>query len=170
MILSQTSEYAIRAVSYIALRGNAPIIAKELAKQTAIPVHYLSKVLRKLVTAGILGGSKGHNGGFVLARTPNKIKIVDVLNAVEDHLPSKHCIFGWRMCNSKDPCILHHRWTSVNDSFQNWARDTTLAHIQEDAASIKWLTSFKDSKFRDPKEKGVKSKANMVKESKSRGA
>ena len=143
MILSQTSEYAIRAVSCIAVQGDKnPVAAKDLSKDISIPTHYLSKVLRRLVTAKILVATKGHNGGFMLARPAQKIKIVDILAAVETHVPAKHCIFGWRMCNSKDPCILHHRWSSVNDAFQNWARTTTLADIKNDAESSRWLTSF----------------------------
>lgn len=141
MILSQTSEYAIRAVSTIAVLGEkGPVKAKDLSKTISIPVHYLSKVLRRLVTAKILDATKGHNGGFVLARPPQKIKILDVLAAVESEVPAKHCIFGWRMCNSKDPCILHHRWSSVNDAFQSWACTTTLADIKEDAGASRWLT------------------------------
>ncbi len=141
MILSQTSEYAIRAVSCIAIQGEKwPVAAKDLSKTLSIPGHCLSKVLRRLVTAKILNASKGHNGGFTLARPAAKIKILDILAAVEAEVPAKHCIFGWRICNSKDPCILHHRWSSVNEAFQTWARTTTLADIKNDAEASRWLT------------------------------
>ncbi|MBN8550620.1 MAG: Rrf2 family transcriptional regulator [Deltaproteobacteria bacterium] len=150
MILSQTSEYVIRAVAFIAVQtDDKPVAAKELSKHTSIPAHYLSKVLRKLVTANILNATKGHNGGFVLARPAHKVKIIDILSAVESHVPAKHCIFGWRMCNSKDPCILHHRWSAVNDAFQTWARTTTLADIKNDAGTSRWLTTFKEKSATD---------------------
>ena len=146
MILSQTSEYAIRAASCIAIQGEtAPVAAKDLSKTISIPAHYLSKVLRRLVKARILNASKGHNGGFTLARPAQKIRILDILAAVESAVPAKHCIFGWRMCNSKEPCILHHRWSSVNDAFQNWARTTTLADIRDDAVASRWLTMLSAS-------------------------
>lgn len=150
MILSQTSEYAIRAVSCIAVQGEkGPVAAKDLSKDISIPSHYLSKVLRRLVKANLLHATKGHNGGFVLARPAQKIKIVDILAAVETHVPAKHCIFGWRMCNSKDPCILHHRWSAVNDAFQTWARTTTLADIKNDAEASRWLTTFADKSAKE---------------------
>ena len=140
MILSQTSEYAIRAASYIAVhQESGPVRAKDMSSDISIPQHYLSKVLRKLVESEILAATKGHNGGFVLSKPSKKIKLLDVLEAVEVAVPAKHCIFGWRMCNSKDPCILHHRWSSVNDAFQKWARTTTLADIQDDADKTNWL-------------------------------
>ncbi len=146
MLLSQTSEYALRAMSFIALKeGEAQALrAKDIGAAIAIPTHYLSKVLRRLVAAELLKAVKGHNGGFALARAAKKIKIVDVLGAVETNVPAKHCIFGWRACSSKEPCILHHRWSSVNEAFQNWARTTTLADIKDDAKREGWLTNFSD--------------------------
>ena len=140
MILSQTSEYAIRAMAYIALNQDAgPVRAKDMSKAINIPQHYLSKVLRRLVEQQLLTATKGHNGGFLLSRTPKNIKLVNVLEAVDSEVPTKHCIFGWRMCNSKDPCVLHHRWSSVNDAFQQWARTTSLADIRHDAIKSNWI-------------------------------
>ena len=140
MILSQTSEYAIRATSYISLRQDqGPVRAKDMSSAISIPPHYLSKVLRKLVEAGILNASKGHNGGFLLSRAASKIRLVHILEAVEIAVPAKHCIFGWRMCNSKDPCVLHHRWSRVNEAFQKWARTTSLEDIRKDATKANWL-------------------------------
>lgn len=121
------------------LADKGPVRAKELAAQISIPGHYLSKVLRKLVEARLLNATKGHYGGFSLGRPAGKIRLIDVLEAVQEDLPAKRCIFGWRKCSSTDPCILHHRWNEVNTSFQNWARRTTLADIQKDAQGSRWL-------------------------------
>lgn len=150
MLLSQTSEYAIRAMSYIALTqdNKGSLRAKDISAAIDIPVHYLSKVLRRLVASGLLTAIKGHNGGFLLGKSAKKIRIVDVLTAVELEVPAKHCIFGWRACNSREPCILHHRWSSVNEAFQRWARTTTLFNIKEDASREGWLTKFTE---RSPK-------------------
>jgi len=91
------------------------------------------------VKGGILAATKGHNGGFILARPAKKIKLIHVLEAVEVPVPKKHCIFGWRMCNAKEPCVLHHRWSSVSEAFQHWIRTTTLADIQSDATKVSWI-------------------------------
>ena len=140
MILSQTAEYAIRAMSTLSLHEpKCPITAKELGAQTDIPVHYLSKIMRKLVERELVRAERGHRGGFVLAKLPQRIRIIDVIEAVEAHVPLKRCIFGWRACNSSDPCILHHRWSAVNDAFQCWARETSLEDVRKDAESISWM-------------------------------
>jgi len=140
MILSQTSEYALRIMACIALaQGARALRGKEIATSINCPGPYVSKVLRKLVTAGLLKAEKGHGGGFLLARPASKIRFIDVLEAVQGPAKTKHCIFGWRQCNPNNPCILHNRWTKVNNSFQTWARLTSLSDIQKDATSADWL-------------------------------
>jgi Rrf2 family protein len=141
-MLNQTAEYALRVMTSIALsQGAQPVRAKDLAKRINVPNHYLSKVLRKLVTAGLLRADRGHGGGFVLSQPPEKIKFIEVLNAVQITTEPKHCIFGWRQCNSKKPCILHHRWSTVSESFHEWAQATSLADVQRDARAAQWLIS-----------------------------
>ena len=141
-MLSQTAEYALRVMTSIALaQGAGPVRAKDLATRIHVPNHYLSKVLRKLVTSGLLRAERGHGGGFVLSRPAEKIRFIDVLDAVQVTAEAKHCIFGWRQCNSKKPCILHHRWSTVSESFHQWAQATSLADIQSDARASQWLIS-----------------------------
>lgn len=148
MILSQTSEYALRSAACIAVNEHhGPVRAKDLSLETSIPLNYLSKVLRKLVEAGILKATKGHNGGFVLSRSAKKIRILDVLQAVEEKIAVKHCIFGWRVCNSKEPCLLHNHWSTVKEHFDKWIKNTTLEDIKSEAKNINWLTNFNSTKF-----------------------
>jgi alkaline phosphatase D len=62
--LSQTAEYALRAMAWLALRSpHEPVLARELSQGTQIPAQYLSKILRRLVLAGMLESRKGRGGG-----------------------------------------------------------------------------------------------------------
>lgn len=141
MILSQTAQYALRVMTHIALvRGAHPVRAREISKSIRCPPSYVSKVLRKLVEAGLLTAGKGHGGGFLLARPAEKIFFSEVLEAVLERVQTKQCIFGWRRCDPNNPCILHHRWAAVSESFMEWARTTSLASIQEDAQHMGWLS------------------------------
>jgi Rrf2 family protein len=108
--------------------GNA-VTASELAEATHVPVHYLSKVLRKLVTAGLLLSQKGHRGGFVLARTAREIRFMDVLEAVDRAPDRKRCAFGWGKCDSRNPCPLHPAWDKLGGVFLDWTQQTTLADL-----------------------------------------
>lgn len=131
MRLTQTSEYALRAMAYMAnLPAGEAVRARDLAVPTNIPPHYLSKLMRRLVVAGLITSQKGHGGGFQLARTPNAISLQDVLNAADVGLVDDQCAFGWSRCNSAKPCPLHPAWSRLKDACIHWARDTHLSDLQ----------------------------------------
>lgn len=170
MILSQTSEYAIRATSTIAIQEhNGPVTAIDLSEQISIPSTYLSKILRKLVNAKILKATRGHNGGFILAKDPSKIKLIHVLQAVDSIADSRHCIFGWRMCNSEKPCLLHHSWTKVKESFYSWIENTTLEEIKHNATQLNWLTSETEKVTKKLSSKTKKNSSNQCNQNIEKG-
>lgn len=130
VLLNQTVEYALRAMACLA--GADPdelTTAEDLAEQAAIPSHYVSKVMRQLVVAGLVRGKRGRGGGFRLARAPGDIAFVDVIKAVGGWPDPDHCAFGHTRCNPQAPCPLHPTWTHLNDMLEAWARTTTLADV-----------------------------------------
>ena len=85
MHLSATAEYALRAMTYLAtLPAGASARASDLEAATHASAPYLTKVLRRLVVAGLLVSQKGHHGGFSLAKPPARIRFLDVLEAVRE--------------------------------------------------------------------------------------
>jgi len=132
MVLSQTAEYALRAMASLAtVPDGRPVRASDLSRATGIPSHYLSKILRRLVIADLLVSQKGQGGGFSLARPPEEIRFLDILEAV-DALPQKdRCAFGWGDCSDTHPCPLHESWSKLSDHLHAWARENTLAGLAE---------------------------------------
>jgi len=131
-LLPVSAEYALRAMSCLseAWRLGEARRARDIAEITAVPPHYLSKVLRRLVEAGLLTSAKGHHGGFRLARAPDSIRFSEVLSAMETNSGDGHCVFGWGHCNSEQPCPLHHSWSELSQVFGGWADRMTLALVQ----------------------------------------
>jgi Rrf2 family protein len=129
--LSQTAEYAIRATAWFASHSpDLPVRAQDLSKGTDIPAHYLAKILRRLVVAGILDSQKGQGGGFSLARRPRQISFRDVLSAVDAYPKADQCAFGWGACDASHPCPLHGAWSRMSRDFHRWASNTTFAEVQ----------------------------------------
>jgi Rrf2 family transcriptional regulator, iron-sulfur cluster assembly transcription factor len=118
---------------------DAPLRARDIAEEVNIPIFYLSKILRRMVNAKLLTGSKGHGGGFLIAKAPQKITFAQILQAIEGDVVRRRCVFGWDACSDKTPCILHNRWRSLRGSFEEWAKKTTLADVQSDARKLKGL-------------------------------
>jgi Rrf2 family protein len=151
MIFSRSAEYALRVMAYLALReDSAPLRAKDLAKEVNIPVHYSSKILGRMVAARLLLGSKGHGGGFYLRKKPQTVKFIDIFEAIEGPIDMRHCVFGLKVCSSAAPCPLHHRWSALNEAFQKWARETTLADVQSDVKKLGPLSFFTAIKSINP--------------------
>ena len=131
MRLTQTAEYALRAMAYMTnLPDGAAIRARDLAVPTAVPPHYLSKLMRHLVVAGLIHSQKGHGGGFVLARPREQITLEEVLAAANVSLVAGECAFGWHQCNAEHPCPLHPVWSKLQQASIEWARKTTLGDVQ----------------------------------------
>jgi Rrf2 family iron-sulfur cluster assembly transcriptional regulator len=133
--LTHTAEYALRAMSSLALRGEeAPMRANELSESTAVPLAYLWKIMRRMVAAGLVVSAKGHGGGFRLARRPEAISYMDILEVVGYDAKAGSCVFGWGQCRNDKPCPMHHTWSKLNESFVGWARTTTLASFESRAS------------------------------------
>jgi Rrf2 family protein len=84
MKLTRASSYAIHAIVHIAAQNsNKTLASHDIAKARKIPERFLLKVLKPLVSAGLLYSVKGPNGGYRLARQPNQITMLDVVEAVD---------------------------------------------------------------------------------------
>ncbi len=129
MLLSQTAQYALRAMTVLtALGPGATARTRDLAGPSRVPIDYLSKILRKLVQAKLLVSERGHHGGFRLSRPPSEITIAEILEAVDEGLNGETCAFGFSRCDLKNPCPLHPMYSELTDSVKAWALRTTLAN------------------------------------------
>ena len=137
MIVSQTAEYALRAMVHLArVPKDTWSTGRDVSQATGIPLPYAAKVLRKMVAANLLLAQKGHHGGFQLAKPPGRIRFADVLDAVEEDLFEKRCAFGWGKCNNKNPCPLHNSVSELKESVSDWARRTTLSDAAKTAQPL----------------------------------
>lgn len=91
MPVSQTAEYALRAVVWLAQRPGEPQTTQQLADGTQVSVSYLPKVLQPLGRAGILTSQRGINGGYSLDRDPDDLTVLEVVNCVDPIQRIKRC-------------------------------------------------------------------------------
>lgn len=132
MYLNRPTEYALRAMSYMARQNNGVRIrTQDLAKAVDIPAPFLSKIMRRLTEVGMLDAKKGHHGGFVLARAPAEVRFIDIMRAVDFEPTADHCLFGLKNCDGENPCPLHTEWGALKGQIEQWARSHTLADSLE---------------------------------------
>ena len=101
--LSKKADYGLIALKHLAQHADVSISAREIASEYHIPAELLAKVLQRLARKGLLVSQHGTNGGYVLARDPSKISIVDVLEALEGPIGITPCERG-ETCEQLDFC------------------------------------------------------------------
>jgi Rrf2 family protein len=126
-MFSQTVEYALRAMTFLGSRSSASTTTEVIARQTQVPAGYLAKVMRDLVVAQLVTSQRGPNGGFVLARPPEQITVLDIVNAVDP-------IQRIRSCPAGNPfhvklCSLHARLDAAMAMIESELRRSTLAEV-----------------------------------------
>jgi Rrf2 family protein len=133
--VSQTALYALRAMAYLAVMSDrGPVASADLASQTSIPPHYISKVMTRMVRAGLCVAQRGHHGGFTLTRPPQDVTFAEIINAVDPATGQPACAFGYDACDEARPCALHDSWSNLKRRHADWAATTTLASIRNSAA------------------------------------
>jgi len=90
-MISQTTEYALRASVCLAQHATASWTTEQIAAMTQVPTGYLSKVLQGLSHYGIVLSQRGRHGGFQLAKAPEDMTVLEVINAVEPLERIHHC-------------------------------------------------------------------------------
>jgi len=129
-ILSQTAEYALRAVVHLARHaGNDPIQAKDLAAATEVPETYLRKILNELVRGGVLRSTRGKRGGFELAVPAERLTLLAVVGPFDRVTGSRRCILGRAECSDTNPCPVHARWRSTAEQIARFVGETTVADV-----------------------------------------
>jgi Rrf2 family transcriptional regulator, nitric oxide-sensitive transcriptional repressor len=137
-VLSQTVEYALRAVVHLAYLAPEACTTSELAKVTRVPAAYLTKVLQSLGRAGIVRSQRGIGGGVALAIEPKRLTILEVVNAVHPIQRIRSCPLelashGVRLCP------LHRRMDAAMAQVEQAFRSTTLAEVIAEPGDIKPL-------------------------------
>ncbi|MDP6700895.1 MAG: Rrf2 family transcriptional regulator [Candidatus Latescibacteria bacterium] len=129
MIFSQTSKYAIRALVHLAHYESTPRLSPEIAEELDIPKCFLAKILQDLVRRNLLQSFKGRGGGFKLARAPDRITLLEIVQAVEGPEFGQHCLLGLSECGDHNPCPLHDQWTLHGNQFLNMLQSQTLGQL-----------------------------------------
>lgn len=135
-MFSQTVEYALRAVCYLADQTPHPRTTDQIATVTRVPPAYLAKVMQGLSRGGIVHSQRGVKGGFTLVKSPAELTILEVVQAVDPIQRIRTCPLGLASHGMR-LCPLHARLDRALASVEDAFRGTTLAEVlAEPSASI----------------------------------
>ena len=128
MHITLEADYAVRIVDFLA-RENKRIDAKNISEQTGVTLRFALKILRKLVSSGIVRSFKGTQGGYELAKKSAEISLMDVIETVEGKYILSKCLSDDYDCNRgmsgccRYRCIFNEISTSVEKKLRTYTFD-----------------------------------------------
>lgn len=132
VIFSKKCEYGLQAILYLASKNDKEYFsAREIARDLKIPKEFISKILQSLVNFGIVGSKKGKNGGFYLAKSPNKIRLIDIVEAIDGLDVFTTCVLGFPECSSDAPCPVHTEWGRLRSMAYDMLSSETIDRFTE---------------------------------------
>lgn len=137
-MFTQTAEYAIRVIAFLATLNGDPATNAQIAAATRVPAGYLAKVLQSLGRAGLVVSQRGLHGGSVLARPPADVTLYDVMQAISPIQRITRCPLGLK---SHDTvlCPVHRRLDDAMAMVENAFRQSTIAELLAEPSASKPL-------------------------------
>ncbi len=127
MVLSQKSQYAVRAVFELAKRhGSGPMPAGRVAEAQYIPVRFLENILSELRQAGIVESVRGKEGGYRLSRAPRRLTVGEVIRLVQGPLTAVDCAAE---CPLRPGCVLLPVWDKAHRAMMDVFESTTFKDL-----------------------------------------
>ena len=131
-MFSKACEYAIRATIYIADQTNRGrrVGLKDISKEIASPEAFTAKILQQLSRNQIVDSIKGPNGGFAIESGKiAKIKLSQVVLAIDGDSVYRGCGLGLKECSEKQPCPVHDKFKVVREELRKMLESTTILEL-----------------------------------------
>lgn len=138
MKLSTRTRYGIRAILELAENyGSGPLQLRIIARDQKVSVKYLEQLMAMLKAAGIVRSVRGSKGGYILAKSPEKIKVSDCFECLEGSVITTECVEDESYCERTNECIARQLWTEVQNSVMGLLQSMTLQSLVDKAKQNK---------------------------------
>jgi Rrf2 family protein len=136
-MFSKACEYAMRAIVYVATctMEKRRVAVKEIVEVTGIPEAFASKVMQRLVRAGMVESSRGKKGGFSMSETQLAQSLYKVVALFEGEHYFNSCLLGLPNCSSYKPCPLHHQVVGLRDALKKRLQETSIRQAAEEVSN-----------------------------------
>lgn len=114
-LINRNTDYATRAICFMAKNNKFRTSVVDLVRELRIPKPFLRKILQALNKKGILKSYKGKDGGFILADSPDKIFLIDLMNIFQGKLKLNDCLFKKRICPNIKTCSLREKLGEIEE-------------------------------------------------------
>ena len=132
MKLSTRGRYGTRALLELALhQGEGPVFLRDIAQRQQISLPYLEHLITPLIAAGIIRSTRGARGGVLLARSPEKIRLSEVIQLLEGSIAPAECVNNPEVCIRSEFCVTRDVWDELKKAMNGILESTTLRDLAE---------------------------------------
>lgn len=128
-LITRETDYAVRALCFIARSDKTVVPVSDLAKTLKIPKPFLRKILQILNKKRILKSYKGKGGGFMLGVKPSKISLLNLVEIYQGPFELNKCMFTKRVCPKTKICKLKKKLDKLQENVINELKSITLASL-----------------------------------------
>ena len=130
MRISTRARYGTRLMLELAIHyDSGPVFLKDIAKAEEISEKYLSQIIIPLKTAGLVNSFRGARGGYILAKSPLKINLKDVVEVLEGGLDLLNCIKNPSNCSRVSGCTTRDVWNLLGETIAQKLQAITLDEL-----------------------------------------
>lgn len=130
MQVTRAGEYALMGARYLALKGpDALVMIEEISEHEGVPRSFLAKIFQALHKADIVASRRGMGGGFKLARPPEQITILQIIEAVEGRIAFQRCMEDPSGCSKSKDCMVSKVLAKAQNQMKAVFDGTTLADL-----------------------------------------
>jgi Rrf2 family protein len=140
-MISQTAEYALRAIVFLADNPGKAHTTDDIAKATKVPVGYLAKIMQGLSRAKLVNSQRGLHGGFTLVKQAHELTVYDVVQAVDPIMRIDRCPLHFET-HGGELCPLHKLLDQAMGATEALFRKTTMAELINAPGANRPLCSF----------------------------
>ena len=136
-LINRDTDYAIRALDYIACRKNGAASVSEISKRLRIPYPFLRKILQRLHKEGMLKSYEGRAGGFVLRVPIDKILLLDLIKIFQGPVRLADCLFNRKTCPDTKYCILKKKIERIEHLVSAELETVTVASLHHGSRRLR---------------------------------
>ena len=130
MLVTRSADYAVRVVVHLAsFPPGTRLQLYDVAEVTSVPRHYLAKVVRRLIRAGLVESRRGTGGGVSLAVAPERLSMLDVIEIMDGPIQLNLCVTPGMTCDRRGWCSSHLVWIQARDLLVNVLRQASVAEM-----------------------------------------
>ncbi len=132
-MITKNSDYAIRAIIYLASNRGRFVPSSEISKKEKIPLIYLRRILQELIKSKIAQSKEGATGGVKLKVDPANISIAQIINIIQGKIQMIECMFRKEICKNRASCALRKRIMGIENKVKEEFSQLSIQDLVNDS-------------------------------------